>query len=528
MHANKYGVDVASTTLYMKNISKSFGATRALRNVDLAIFPGEIHGLLGQNGCGKSTLIKILAGYHEPDRGGGQLWINGDQVELPIPPGGFKQHGISFVHQDLGLIPDLSVLDNWTVNKVALQRSFKLNWRKQRELAENTLHKYGLDIDTRIPVSRLGPVEKAMFAIVKAVVALNENAVVREKNRGLLILDEPTVFLPRAEIDQLFTLVRNIASEGLSVMFVTHDIDEVLELTDRYTVLRDGLNVGVGTTKTSNKDKIIEMILGKKLQKYQINREEKYDEKFAGQGKSCFTAIKGLIVDNIDFVVHSGEILGITGLVGSGFEELPYLLYGASQYQRGVIDLFGDKVNLSRYTPANAARDGISLIPADRAGAGGIGGLTVADNVNMQVLDRFNSWKLQRKGLRNNALKALHEYDVRPQNPELGFSQLSGGNQQKALLAKWLQDEPKLLILHEPTQGVDVGSRQQIYQHISRVAKEGAAVICCSSDYEELSQICDRVIVLGRGRISCELSGSLISKENIATMCYTSLEGHVN
>ncbi len=514
---------VESTTLCIKNLSKSFGATRALRGVNLSIMPGEIHGLLGQNGCGKSTLIKVLAGYHEPDKGGGELWLNGKPVQLPIPPGGFKQYGISFVHQNLGLIPELSVLDNWTANKIALQNDLRINWAKERNEAREAFQQYGLKINTRSKVSSLGPVEKAMLAIVKAVVALKQSNVVKEQKRGLLVLDEPTVFLPRAEVNQLFELVRSIAAEGLSVMFVSHDIDEVIELTDRFTVLRDGMNVGGGITKEYNKEQIIETILGKKLVKYQIARDEEGTKRFAGASEVSMEHIKGMIVDDVSLKIRAGEVVGITGLVGSGFEEMPYLICGANEYQRGSMSINGKSVDLRNYNPIQAVEDGISLIPADRAGAGGIESLSVADNINMQVLRRFTPWWLNRKGLRDNAVHMVQQFDVRPADPLLGFAQLSGGNQQKALLAKWVQQKTTLLILHEPTQGVDVGSRQQIYHQISDAANGGAAVLCSSSDYEELSQICDRVIILGKGKFVSELVGAQITKEYITTMCFNSV-----
>ncbi len=516
---------IEATTLYIRNLSKSFGATRALRGVDLQIMPGEIHGLLGQNGCGKSTLIKVLAGYHEPDHGDTEIWINGKPVPLPIPPGGFEQYGISFVHQDLGLIPQLSVLDNWTINKVAFENDMRINWSRERSEAAAVFKKYGLHINTRATVASLGPVEKAMLAIIKAVVALQTNDVVKEQKRGLLILDEPTVFLPRAEVNQLFDLVRGIAAEGLSVMFVSHDIDEVIELTDSFTVLRDGQNVGGGITKQFNKEQIIEIILGKKLVKYQLQRDENGggESKFAGADEVTLEHIKGMIVDDVSFRVHAGEVVGITGLVGSGFEEIPYLLCGANEYQRGTVNLMGKKIDLQKYNPREAVADGFSLIPADRAGAGGIASLSVADNINMKMLKEFRPWWLDRRRMTENAVNMVAKFDVRPADYTLGFSQLSGGNQQKALLAKWVQGKTSFLILHEPTQGVDVGSRQQIYQHIHNAAGSGTAVLCSSSDYEELSQICDRVIILGRGRFSKELVGAEITKENITRMCFNSV-----
>lgn len=513
------------TALYIQNIKKSFGSTRALKGVDLVVEPGEIHGLLGQNGCGKSTLIKILAGYHEPDSGG-ELWINGEHVKLPVNPGEFAKYGISFVHQDLGLIPELSVLDNWTLNMVALTNDVCINWNKERKYAREIFERYGLKIDPDVIVATLGPVQKAMLAIIRAVENLKINDVVKTKKRGILVLDEPTVFLPRAEVNTLFNLVKSFASEGISIIFVSHDIDEVLELTDKFTVLRDGLNVGEGTTMLATKEQIIEIILGKRLIRYQMDSS---NADFTFKGKDFVVAknIKGLIVNDIDFNISPGEIVGITGLVGSGFEEIPYLLYGANDYQRGTVKLGDILINLKYFSPKQAIKHQMALIPADRVGFGGVGSLSIEHNLNMQVMKKFSPIRLQKKKLNENANELIQQYEVHPKDASLGFSQLSGGNQQKVLFAKWVQEVPSLLLLHEPTQGVDVGTRQQIYRHINKVAQEGAAVLCSSSDYEELTQICNRVIVLVRGQIINELTGHQITKEQITTLCFQSLDAAV-
>ncbi|MCD8390540.1 MAG: sugar ABC transporter ATP-binding protein [Firmicutes bacterium] len=514
-------INPSETNLFVRGIAKTFGTTRALKGIDLVIRPGEVHGLLGQNGCGKSTLIKILAGYHEPDKGG-EIWINGEKVPLPIEPGGFMKYGISFVHQDLGLIPSLTVLENWLLTQLSTENKYKVDWHREKIEAKKIFERYGLNINPDSTVANLTSVEKAMFAIIRAVVNLKISDIVKKKKRGLLILDEPTVFLPRSEVSTLFGLVRGIASEGISVMFVSHDIDEVIELTDGFTVLRDGMNVGEGITKQCSKEKIVEIILGKKLQKYHNTERDNSveDKNHKKRASVSVRGANGLIINDLDIDIHPGEIVGVTGLIGSGFEELPYILCGAQDYQSGTLTINGRKNNLSTFSPRKAVDNRISLIPVDRAGSGGIGDLSVEDNINMQVTYRYRPYFLQKKGLRQNAEELVKKFDVRPANPLVNFAQLSGGNQQKVLLAKWVQEQPELLILHEPSQGVDVGARQQIYRHIDTVAKNGAAVLCSSSDYEELEQICSRVIILVKGRIHGELVGAQITKENITKMCF--------
>ncbi len=510
------------TTLYLCDISKTFGGTRALNNVTLSILPGEIHGLLGQNGCGKSTLIKILAGFHVPDKGG-KLWINGERVKLPLGPGEFKDYGISFVHQDLGLIPNLTVLENWSLGEISVSNSLKINWKQKKKEMQDIFSKYGLEIKPEIHVATLTPVEKAMLAILRAVAEIQANHVVQEKKRGVLVLDEPTVFLPRTGVETLFNLVRAVTEEGISVVFVSHDLDEVLELTDTFTVLRDGYNVGNGITKEYDKNGIIKMILGTDLMLYHTcaNSTESYKK-----GKNVIVSnMKGNVVHSESFYVNKGEILGITGLVGSGFEEIPLLLFGANSPQNmGNIKISDKSIDLSRFKPQNAVKEKFALIPADRPNAGAIGTLSVEDNMMMQSMHHFRPVKLKKKLMRKKSEQLVDAYEVHPKNVDMNLSQLSGGNQQKVLLAKWIQEEPSLLILHEPTQGVDIGARQQVYRLIGKaVSKNNSSVICCSSDYEELEQICDRVLIMVQGRIVKELAGSQITKETITKLCYESM-----
>lgn len=507
------------TTLYMHNISKTFGSTRALNDVTLSIMPGEIHGLLGQNGCGKSTLIKILAGFHEPDKGG-KLWINGERVKLPLAPGEFESYGISFVHQDLGLVNDMSVLENWTIGEMANTNSFCVQWKKRKAEMLQEFERYGLTINPDEQVSSLTPVEKALLAILRAVVNIQSNPVVQKKKRGLLVLDEPTVFLPKTGVDILFKLVRTVAKEGISVIFVSHDLDEVMELTDCFTVLRDGYNVGNGVTSELTKDEVIKMILGTDLELYHTQSDHRgvYNEKDSVK----ISNLRGNVVYSESFYVNKGEILGITGLVGSGYEEIPLLLMGANEpIDSGSLEIDGSVIDLEHFNPTEAVKSGIAMIPADRPNAGSILELPISDNIMMQSYKHYNPFNLQKKKMRMKAKKLVQEYEVHPKDIDLNIGQLSGGNQQKVLLAKWIQENPKLLILHEPTQGIDIGARQQVYKLIENtVTSTQTSVICCSSSYEELEQICDRVLIMVQGQIIKELVGSEITKENITKLCY--------
>jgi ribose transport system ATP-binding protein len=497
------------------NLSKHFGGARALVNAALSVLPGEVHGLLGENGSGKSTLIKILAGYHAPDEG--KLEISGQRVTLPLHPGQFRELGLSFVHQDLALIPSLTVLENLRIGQLGSEGRWRISWSKERRRAKATFARFNVEIAPEKRVANLQPYERALLAIVRAVEDLR---VATQDKGGVLVLDEPTAFLPRAGIDRLFSLVREIAATGASVLFVSHDLDEVKEITDRATVLRDGHVVGTVKTREASDGELVEMIIGHRLEILTSNRRSNVP-------RAVGVAVRGLsggALQDIELEVHEGEVVALTGLAGSGFDELPYFVYGAKRPRGGELHVNGQIYDLMKMTPSKALSAGIALLPADRQEAGSVGSLSVGDNVTLPTLDRHYSglW-LKRRALARSCKRVLAEVDVRPNNPRMRYGDLSGGNQQKAMLGKWLQMTPKLLLLHEPTQGVDVGARQQIFRLIRDQAKAGACVLCASVDYEQQALIADRVLVFARGRIVQELARSEITKERIAEQCYMSL-----
>lgn len=505
--------------LDLRNLSKTFGGAKALDAAWLSVARGEVHGLLGQNGSGKSTLIKILAGFHEPDPGA-ELRFAGRAVALPLKPGEFRRHRISFVHQNLGLMPALTVLENLLIGELASQPRLWISWEEERRRARALFERYRLDIDPGIEVWRLSPVKRALLAIVRALEEIGSGKAAA--GGGLLILDEPTPFLPRRDVEQLFTLVRRIIAGGDSVIFVSHDVDEVLEITDRATVLRDGKVAGTLMTREATKQDFIELIVGRRLQALTSGPTD-----FSRAAPDLVVEeLTGGTLAGVRIAAHRGEVVGLTGLIGSGFDEVPYLLYGAVPAQSGRLRLGGESIDLAQARPAASVRRGIVLVPGDRQNAGAIGALAVSDNLTMPVLGRlFSRWALNRRGMIAHAARLAAAFDVVPRDPLLRFSQLSGGNQQKVLLAKWMQIAPKLILLDEPTQGVDVGARQRVFEAIRRAAGEGATVLCASSDYEQLATICDRVLLFARGRIVSELAGDAVTKENIAVHSYNSLGG---
>jgi ribose transport system ATP-binding protein len=532
--------------LSFAGLSKTFGATRALNKVSLEVSAGEIHGLVGQNGSGKSTLIKVLAGYYEPDAGS-KLSIDGAPVRLPWRPGDGRQYGISFVHQDLALIPSLTVLENLRVNDLCLKPRWFISWKDEIRAAKELLEEFDLDLDPLKKIEEVAIGSRALLAILRAMDGMRKGhsdllakpassrvekapASARsysndlkapdeiEQRRGLLVLDEPTPFLARTDVERLFTLARRIKAQGASVLFVSHDLDEVLDLTDRVTVIRDGTAVGTFVSKNVTKSELVEQILGHPLSMESGNASGKRNLQNATPDITV-SGLTGAYVHGVSFNVREGEIVGMSGLLGSGFTDVPYLLFGAIPAAGGSFRMGKRSYSLTEINPAGAVESGIALIPVDRRGQGLVEDLSMVENISLPVLKDFGPWYLQHPNLKRATESLVRDFEVRPADPNNRVGNLSGGNQQKVLLAKWLQTKPRLILLHEPTQGVDVGARQQIYQILKEQAAAGTMIICASSDYEELATLCSRVLIFSRGSIVAELVGPQLTKNMIAQRC---------
>ncbi|SNR53539.1 sugar ABC transporter ATP-binding protein [Puniceibacterium sediminis] len=500
--------------LKVSAIAKTFGGSKALKGIDFSVLPGEVHGLLGQNGSGKSTFVKVLAGYHPPDPGG-SISVFGRPLPLPMKAGAFRDFQMAFVHQHLGLIPSLTVLENMRVASVVARKA-RIDWRAESRAAQATFDRFGIHFDVKAMTGTLSQTDQALLAIMRAAEDLRREDS-RTGGQGLLILDEPTPFLPKEGVDRLFDLVRQVVAHGDSVIFISHDIDEVREITDRATILRDGAVSGTLVTKDASHDNFVEGIIGRRVQrsvtKAQPDRTRKIKVSVRGIEEP------GLSVPALD--VAEGEILGMTGLLGSGYEKVPYLMFGATPTTTGSLTMSGQTYDLRSMQPKIAVAQKMALLPSDRPKASGVASLSIRENMLLLDLERFiGKFGLNRRAMRQRATEIAEEYEVRPNDPSLDLGQLSGGNAQKVLLAKWLIREPELLMLDEPTQGVDVGTRQQVYGVIRDAADRGSAVICASSDSEQLADLCTRVLIFARGRIVDELTGDQISKDNIAEACY--------
>jgi ribose transport system ATP-binding protein len=503
---------MSTPAIEIESLSKSFGGVRVLHEVGFSVERSEIHGLVGRNGSGKSTLIKILSGYHHPDHGG-SLRIAGRDVPLPVPLGSSHRLGLSFVHQDLGLTPGLTVLENLRIGRFETAPGWRIRWRAERALVRRQLDRFGIAASPGTLVRDLPAVDRALVAIVRAFSQLDD------VEGGVLILDEPTAYLPFDGVGRLFDGTREAARHGAGVIFVSHRLEEITSLTDRVSVLRDGYLAGTRDTASTTEAELIEMIVGGQLSESVRGDSVPVEDAIALK----VSKLSGAIVQNLDVELRRGEVLGLTGLIGMGHEEVPYLLFGARRAASGTIEVEGKSFDPTRLTPTKAMAAGVALVPADRQTASGAGALSVRDNVTLPTLEQFFVTGLLRKRRETRHTRALLErYGVDPPAPARPLATLSGGNQQKALLAKWFQRLPQVILLHEPTQGVDVGAREDIFQEIRHIAETfGTAILYVSSDYDDFSRICDRVLVFRYGTVVSELRGSALTQDRIVEACYS-------
>lgn len=525
----------------MRGISKRFHGHWALKDVDLTIYGREVTGLVGQNGSGKSTLVKILSGYHDPEPGGSML-VGGQPVELPLGADRPRELGFSFVHQHLGLASNLTVSQNLKINQWAGAEGFSafgfITWRDVQRQAAAILSRYDVDLDPDAIVGGLAPVDQARLAIVRAAEDLREFRERSGAEHSLLVLDEPTVFLPEQEIERLFAVIRTVVSAGSGVILISHEISTLRRITDRIVVLRDGLLVGDWRTRDLDEQALIERIVGAPTV-IQVGRAARHAASPPeavtpvpdsgsvvsvaprGSVSSGSVRIEGVVNERIrefGLTIEPGEIVGVAGLLGSGAEDLPYVLFGARGGSRGTVSFGGAApLDLARLEPAKSVREGMALIPADRELLGLCLSMTVHENLTMLVQeDYYEAGRVNQDKLLEQTRNALKVLSVKPNDPLARMSSLSGGNKQKVMVAKWLLRDPRLILLHEPTQGVDVGAREEIYDEIRRfVDEKGRSAVWVSSDFDELANVCDRVIVMAKGEVVDELDAQDLTGDSI-------------
>ena len=482
--------------LEARGISKTFGSNTVLSDADLVIRPGEIHALIGQNGSGKSTLVKVLTGYHAPDEGG-SLRVDNTALALPVRWSEAQQAGISVVHQDLGLLDHLSVAENIGIGGyTAHPLTRKIDWAAQHDVARRVLARLELEVDPRTPVSRLSAAERAEVAIARA---LRD----QRPGEGLVVLDEATRALAREELEHFHRLLRKVVADGTSVLMVSHNLDEVLSVSDKVTVLRDGRVAGAGvTTSETDEAGLARLMLGKSVDAA-IRRSGVPDPQAPAL---VVTGLTGPGVEDLDLTVGAGEVVGLTGLPGSGFESVPYLLTGARPASAGTLEVGGQRLPLRRLTVARAVRHGIALVPEGRIKEGLAVELSLRDNIALPNLGRRGRpWFVSRGWQESDSRHYIDRLDIRTPGPQALVKELSGGNQQKVLLGKWLSVRPDFLVLHEPTQAVDVGARRDILTTIGEAADRGIGVLHVSIEPSDLTEVCDRVLVHHPGRPLLEL-----------------------
>src|SRR5882757_9104081 len=475
--------------LEVEHLTKTFPGLTALRDVTFSVDAGEVFALVGHNGSGKSTLIKILSGFHTPDAGA-RIVYDGDVVDLPLPTE--LKDRWHFIHQDLGLIPTLDAVDNLALGRGYETTYGRISWRLERRRARQILAEFGVEIPLDVPVSQLSASERAIIAIGRALQDW-------DASRGLLVLDEATAALDGQEVDQLFGAVRTVTARGAAVVFVSHRTSEVLGLADRCGVLREGRLVDVIDRADLSHDTLVSLIAGGKFDDEYVSAPPAGRQTLLG-----VEALSGGRLRRLSFSVSMGEVVGVTGLAGSGREDVAPLLFGASA-GGGTVSLRGEQ--LTRRSPHGSIAAGMGLVPSDRAMQGAVMTAPVRENLTLPDLGRIARWgMINRRAEAREARTWIDRVAIRPADPERRMDQLSGGNQQKAIVAKWLRLAPDVLVLDDPTQGVDVAAKGAIYQLIAEAARAGSAVVVCSTEVDDLSDVCHRILVLRDGVLGAELS----------------------
>ena len=486
--------------LNISGVSVTFGRNRVLRDIGFEVGAGEIHALIGQNGSGKSTLVKVLTGFYAAEPGA-RIEVDGVSLRLPVRPLDARAHGVAVVHQSLGLVPEMSVLENMRVGRLRAGRfSRRIQWDREAAAAERMFDRLGRHVPLGGPVHRLSAEDRATVAIARALQDTPERG-------GLIIFDESTRALSRQSLEHFYDVLDGVVRAGTSVLLISHRLEEVADAADRVTVLRDGELVDAGRPVVRHgESELAKLMLGRVLDEISSGGGH------ARPGDEPAAELAGLVSGRLHGIavrVTPGEIVGLTGLADSGYDEVPYVLAGVQRATAGTLVVAGDEVDLDRLTPMAAIDAGVALVPGDRERAGLAMEQTVCENAALPRTAGRGArlMPIRRRAELTELRPWLDRLQLRPPDPYAVVGKLSGGNQQKVVLAKWLSRGPKLLALHEPTQAVDVGAREVIVTAVKDAAAAGCGVLVASSDENELSMLCDRILVFRDGRIDQELNG---------------------
>ena len=486
---------MAPPILKFDRLSKRFPGVQALSEVSFEIAPGECHAIVGENGAGKSTLGKIIAGIYRPTSG--RLFLQGHEVEHRTPLEA-AEAGIGIVHQELAFCPNLTVAENLFLGAMPSAHGL-VRWGEMATRAWTMLRNVGLDLDPETPMSVLSTGQEQLVQIAAAV----------GRNARIIIMDEPTSSLSQTETDRLFDILQRLRGQGVTILYVSHRLEEIMRLSDRVSVLRDGHYIDTLTTARTSTDEIVRLMIGRPLAEY-------FPEHMGAKPGEPLLSVEGLtapgVFSGISFQVRAGEIVGLAGLVGAGRSEVARAIFGIDPFVTGVVKLRGRPVDIR--SPIEAIRQGIGYLPEDRKRQGLVLTMTCRENLSLSILERLRRWLLlDHRGDRKLAEEYFHRLRVRAPDVDTEIAGLSGGNQQKVAIAKWLASRCKVLILDEPTRGVDVGAKAEIHALVDRLATEGHGILLISSELPEILNLSTRIIVLAGGRIVGELPRERANQE---------------
>jgi len=490
---------VSAPLLRVGGLSKSFPGLKALDDVSLEVASGEIVAVLGHNGSGKSTLVKVLAGVYQADPGA-VVEVRDAQGEVLGGPAAREE--LHFIHQDLGLVDLLNTMENLGLG-VRGRGLAPVRGAAERRHAQALIAQFGVDFDVSVPVGALSPAQRAIVAIARAL-----DGWTRPDN--VLVLDEPTTALHGDEVQVLFEAIRRIAASGAGVVFISHRLDEVLALADRVVVLRDGRVVADEPTAGLDHDQLVALIVGRAVAELTVLAQDS-----AAEAVLTVTGLCGAEIRDVSLCLRAGEIVGVGGILGSGREQLAAMLFGAQHRSGGRVEITGQELVPDDTVAAIEA--GMAFLPADRRRGGAVMDMNVRENLTLPLLGplRRRFARLDGKAERTDTRYWMHTVGLNPPNPEQPLKLFSGGNQQKVVLAKWLRVQPRVLLLDDPTQGVDVGAKAAIYELIIAARRNGAGVLLCSSDTKELVTLCDRVLVFNGGRVVSEVPRESLSEARL-------------
>jgi rhamnose transport system ATP-binding protein len=487
-------------TLKLEHIVKTFPGVRALSDVSLSLYPGEVMALIGENGAGKSTVVKVLTGIYQPDDGA--LFIHGRRQAFKRPQDA-SDAGITAIHQETVLFDDLSVAENIFIGHSPKTRSGLIDWQQMRDKSAEILERINAPINPKIPLRDLGIAKKHLVAIARAL----------SIDAQVVIMDEPTAALSYKEIEELYSLVNQLKSDGKAILFISHKFEEIFRIADRFTVLRDGEHIDSGLIGQTDTQSLVQMMVGRSV-------DSVFPPRINELGKQIMrveAVSHPTEFDDISFTLRRGEILGFYGLVGAGRSECMQALFGITRLSAGAIEVDGRDVSLQ--SPADAIEQGLVYVPEDRGRQGTVAGLSIVDNVALPSLSRTSRSGFVRLA-REFALARKFTQRLRLKAAALDqpVAELSGGNQQKVVISKWLATEPKIIILDEPTKGIDIGSKAAVHEFMRELAAQGLAIIMVSSEIPEIMGMSDRIIVLREGRQVAEFTQDSATPENLVAV----------